>query len=195
MELGFEKVSYDVLEKLSNFYSVDITYFGEAHEMQKTATNENVKKEAATQKVKKTYTRTKKIKVFNILTLISSILLLISIITPIYRIDIMPLHLLFGSGFSVVIAIFMVICAIWCLVNAILHMSSKVLDQGVYGLISKIITVVLTSITTLFVFILFIELAGIGGYLPIIHVIIYIVALVFEIVKLVLHVKNNKKED
>lgn len=200
MELGFEKVSYEILEKLANFYSVDITYFGEAHEMPKT-TNTNEGSTAA-KKEKKTYTRTKKIKVFNILTLITSCLLLICLAIPLEpRAGIYPFNYVFsGDAFNwgTLTCILLYICAFWCLANAIIHISSINLDQGKYGKASKITSVVIISITSLFVFLMFINFAFVHYFhsaVSIIHAIIYIVALIFEIIKLVLHVKNNKKED
>lgn len=154
--------------------------------------------------LKKDYTRTNKINYFNVLSLVLSILILLSFVISFNFSDNIFLE---GSAFSYIlnkegnsISLFdamcwlMLISGVWCLVNSILHLSSIKLDQGLYGFFSKISSVIMLSITVILLVMVFISfiLSSYTYALFFVHVIIFVAALIFEIFKLVLHVKNNR---
>lgn len=197
MELGFEKVSYEVLEKLAKFYNVDITYFATENEVeiapeQKQATPKTAKTKAVTS------VNPKAGKASNIMTLISSILVFICfVIVPVgdfYGYVMFTWDLFSADGLTVMTIILMLFYALWALTNSIMHISSKGINQGTYGLVSKIVSLGFGGIVLLLEIIFFIRTQTIFAIF-LVHMVVALVDLIFNIIKLVSHCKNNKKVD
>lgn len=190
MELGFEKVSYEVIEKLAKFYNVDVTYFAQENKDVLQQGVQTVK----SPKVKKE--RAKMVKVSNILTMITACLLLACfIIVPIYSdygVTVFVWHMFGGYGIAIALVLFMLLYTLWAFVHAILHLSSANIDLSVYGFVSKIISVALCAFTFAFGVIYFIVSNGLP-LLMLIHLSVTLVDLIFVIIKLVAHVKATKK--
>lgn len=189
MELGFEKVSYEVIEKLAKFYNVDVTYFAQENKDVKPQVTETVKKA----KVNKE--RSKMVKVSNILTMITACLLLVCfVIVPIYSdyITVFVWNLFEGYGIAIALVVIVLLYTLWSFVHAILHRSSANIDLSVYGFVSKIISVALCAFTFAFGVIYFIVSNGLP-LLMLVHLSVTLVDLIFVIIKLVAHVKATKK--
>ena len=201
MELGFETVSYEVLEKLAKFYNVDVTYFaGEGQVEQKT---NGIKETSAVapKQPKPVPQGVKGVKAFNILTLITACLLLVCfVIVPMVSgytdywgtVTFFVWHMFGGGALEVIVAVLFLIYVIWALVHAIIHMASANINLGTYGLVSKIISIVLNGLLLMFEIILLIA-SNFAYTIMLVHVAITILDLVFNIIKIVKHVKSNKK--
>ena len=196
MELGFEAVSYEVIEKLAKFYNVDVTYFATENEVeiapeQKQVTPKTAKTKAVTS------VNPKAGKATNIMTLISSILVFICFaIVPVITINGYTAFTwdLFGAtdGLTTITFVLMFIYALWALSNSIIHLSSKNINHGIYGFVSKIINVAFGGLILVLEIVFF---ARSSAYFTIflIHIAVALIDLIFNICKLVSHIKNNKK--
>ena len=196
MELGFEAVSYEVIEKLAKFYNVDVTYFATENEVeiapeQKQVTPKTAKTKAVTS------VNPKAGKATHIMTLISSILVFICFaIVPVITINGYTAFTwdLFGAtdGLTTITFVLMFIYALWALSNSIIHLSSKNINHGIYGFVSKIINVAFGGLILVLEIVFF---ARSSAYFTIflIHIAVALIDLIFNICKLVSHIKNNKK--
>ena len=196
MELGFQAVSYEVIEKLAKFYNVDVTYFATENEVEIAP-----EQKQAAPKATKTKTvasvNPKAGKATNVMTLISSILVFICFV-------IVPVAIVYGysaftwdflgaaDGITTITFVLMLIYALWALSNSIIHLSSKNINHGTYGFVSKIINVAFGGLVLILEIVFF---ARTDAYFTmfLIHIAVAIIDLIFNICKLASHIKSNKK--
>ena len=193
MELGFDAVTYEVIEKLAKFYNVDVTYFAAENEV------EPEQKQVAPKAVKAKAVEPanpKAGKATNIMTLISAILVFICFV-------IVPVAIVYGytvftwdvfnanDGITVITFVLMLLYAVWALANSIMHISSKKISYGTYGLISKIVNVAFGGLVLILEVVFLARFSGFYSMI-LIHIAAAVLDLIFNICKLVSHVKNNK---
>ncbi len=196
MELGFEQVSYEVLDKLAKFYGVDVSYFAQVHE--EAQPKQSQEKKQSTEKAFGTSSKANK--VFNILGLVTAGLLFVwFVFIPIYigyvdiygtTISLYMYDLFYSNVISIIMAVILLIYPIWAIVNPILYMCSKKIDLGTYGFVSKIISVAFSGLSFVFAIVLIIKLTSL---LAILYAVVSLIDLVFAILRLVTHLKDNKK--
>ena len=194
MELGFEKVTFEVLEKLAKFYQIDIAYFMEEHDVQPAAQPVQTAAPAG----KKNVTYPKSTKAFNILGIIfAAAMLLIYSIAPIGWVyefggDFTFWTLLeYGNAIGFMAAFFTLIYIVWALVNQIMMTSSNKIKFSVYGFVESVISITLVALSA--VFNLYLLTKGISGTGFIVFICLIGVDLIFAIIRLVLVVKLRKK--
>ena len=189
MELGFEKVTFEVLEKLAKFYQIDIAYFMEEHEVKTTNTASSVKP------AKQNANYPKTTKAFNILGIIfAAMLLLLYALVPIafiYSYTFTFWDLFGGSAVAFMTAFFTLIYILWSFVNQIVMTSSIKTKCSVYGLVDGIVSLALVSLDLVLNFYLLTQGFAEPGF--IIFICILGLDLIFAIVRLVKVVKLRRK--
>ena len=170
MELGYIEPNFDMLKKLADFYNIDVYDLF----------NDNVEND-----YKNSTTYQKSLKILDILALsfISSLILYLFIFA------ILPYEYKYFGILS-----YFIYSIPWVLANNIVFVSSEKAKQGLYGFVTKIISMVFSSLFVLVALILLIkyfQTAGFNAYY-LFQLLLCIVVLVFEILTFCFRKKLKK---